>query len=124
MLAGMQLTVEALLATGAEVIIVRDNPKMYQDYRECLYFHSDCSRPRAEALAGLGNEQKIADAFHGRVRMLDFSDQLCSATECPAEVAGQILYQDEHHLTATYTATFWRSFADLLSRPDKAAMQH
>ena len=112
----LERAVGRLLASGARVVLIRDNPRQYAGFRDCLAgAEADtCGRPRREALEGYNVEEQIRAALPA-VTVMDFTDDLCSAAWCPAERDGRILYQDDHHLTATFAETFADRFAELLS---------
>lgn len=112
--AGLMRTVGALVRAGSRVVLIRDNPALEDDYRDCLAERRDCGRPRAAALDGIDDDAAVAAAFGGAVTLLDFTDRACDATTCRAEVDGRIIYQDQHHFTATWTGTLWRDFAAVL----------
>lgn len=117
--AGMQRTLTELVRAGTQVVLIRDNPVMEADYRECLSQRRDCGRERAAALRGVADDAAVLRALPEAVRLLDFSDTVCGTAVCPAELDGRIIYQDRHHFTASYTRTLWQHFAELLRQMDK-----
>lgn len=109
--ASMNSTYAKILATGAQVVAIRDNPKMFANYRDCLSTTNACSRPRHEALAGMASVPDLSD-----VVVLDFSDIVCDADDCPAMIGQEIIYQDRHHFTASFASTLWPAFSDLIGK--------
>ncbi|MGQ7791829.1 acyltransferase family protein [Faunimonas sp. B44] len=114
--AGLEKAVERLLASGARVVLIRDNPRQYAGFRDCLAGAEPdtCGRPRREAIEGYNVDEEVRAAFPA-VTVMDFTDDLCSSAWCPAERDGRILYQDDHHLTASFAETFANRFSELLS---------
>jgi peptidoglycan/LPS O-acetylase OafA/YrhL len=112
--AAYQMMFKDLRAIGTNVLVIRDNPRMLKSYKDCLSTRNDCGRNRSDAIRGMGLPP-IDDSY---VHLLDFTDQLCSETRCPAMKDGRIAYLDDHHLTATVTRTFWRNFMERLIATD------
>ena len=49
------------------------------------------------------------------VRFVGMTDVICPTSTCQVvSRTGQIMYRDEHHLTAGYSATLWPELADRL----------
>jgi SGNH domain (fused to AT3 domains) len=49
------------------------------------------------------------------MRHVDRTDVICPRGRCQVVTrAGQIMYRDQHHLTAGYSATLWRSLSERL----------
>lgn len=102
------------LPSETHLISIRDNPQMFTDFMACLSYGDDCSRTRADALSGLVDDRRVAARAGRPVELLDFTDDACSATECAPLLNGEIIYQDHHHYTSSYTATFADEFAAIL----------
>lgn len=98
---------------GLPVVIIRDNPRMLDSYRSCLSYSDACGRTRDSALAGMDLSKEDIIANVGATQ-LDVNDRICSASWCPAMINGSIIYQDNHHLTASFAETFWPDFLNLL----------
>jgi hypothetical protein len=45
------------------------------------------------------------------VRIVDFTDELCSGSVCPPVIGGQVVYRDNNHLTASFARTLAPAFA-------------
>jgi hypothetical protein len=111
---GFRKTIARLLDAKVDVLVIRDVPRAGKDYRSCLLTRDDCERPRAAAFEAPAIDAEIAREFGGRVVLADFSDVFCSPTSCPVKRNGLIVYRDDHHLTASYAATFAPQMAQLL----------
>jgi peptidoglycan/LPS O-acetylase OafA/YrhL len=97
-----------------EIWVVRDNPRMQRDLSRCLSFSDLCGRPREEALRRLVDESNIV-VSNGRIEgLIDFTEILCTARYCPAILDGRIVYQDSHHLRASFTKSFSSEFKMVL----------
>ena len=110
---GARRTVETLVAVGTRVVELRDTPRMYASYKDCLSKGqwSACARPREEALSGMALPA-IESPLYSR---LDLSDVLCPAGTCSPAIGGVIAYRDSHHLTSGYAASLHGYFKPLLA---------
>lgn len=97
-----------LLKTGSHLLLIRDNPKMLPSYVDCLQSYGLCGRNRHDALNGMPVDEKMLTSHQHEISTLDFSNQVCDENFCSAENSGSIIYQDTHHLTATFTASMVR----------------
>lgn len=102
------------LPSETHLFSIRDNPQMFTDFMACLSYGDDCSRPRREALSGLVDDRHVAAGAGREIEVLDFTDHACSALECSPLLNGEIIYQDFHHYTSSYTSTFADEFASIL----------
>lgn len=109
---GMARTGEVLVAAGIRVVELRDTPRMYASYKDCLSAGewSACVRPRNDALAGMSSTPVDSPLYIE----LDLTDALCLAASCPAVIGGAIAYRDSNHLTASYAGSLYRHFVPLL----------
>jgi peptidoglycan/LPS O-acetylase OafA/YrhL len=92
---------------GVPVLAARDNPRF--DFSP-----PDCVAQRGRSVPECGVERAAVYApeppwawldVPPNVSFLDLSDQLCDAAHCPAEIGNVLVYMDDNHLTATYSAT-------------------
>jgi hypothetical protein len=94
---------------GIPVLAVRDNPRF--DFRP-----PDCVQEKGRGAPECGAERDAwypavpsyvaAPNVPPNVRFLDFSDLLCTPDgQCPAEIGNVLVYMDDNHLTATFTAS-------------------
>jgi peptidoglycan/LPS O-acetylase OafA/YrhL len=111
---GIRSTFQYLNSRGLNTVVLADVPHAAFNVPTCL------SRAAAHGWAMEGcllqrnvslyndvrhAEASAADNFSS-VRIVDFSDKLCSGTVCPPVIGGQIVYRDTDHLTATFARTF------------------
>jgi peptidoglycan/LPS O-acetylase OafA/YrhL len=101
-------------AVGIPVLALRDNPR---------FDHSipDCVQHRPEDVAGCGaNRTDIyapdppwtaLEDLPANVTFVDIADAVCDQQRCPPVIGNVLVYLDDNHLTATFTA----SMADLLA---------
>jgi hypothetical protein len=89
------------------VLAARDNPRF--DFSP-----PDCVAQRCRSVPECGVERAAVYApeppwawldVPPNVSFLDLSDQLCDAAHCPGEIGNVLVYMDDNHLTATYSAT-------------------
>jgi SGNH domain (fused to AT3 domains) len=112
---GLRLTIDRLLAARVAVVLVRDTPSQDMNYRDCLaYSDSTCGRPRADALSDWGAEKLVSEKYGDKITLLNFSDVLCTRTICPAMKGQQVIYRDNQHLAASFSASFWPQFSAVL----------
>lgn len=110
--AGLQRTLERLRAAGAPAVLLRDSPRPQRRALSCLYASPDpqvCARPRAQAWPSGDRDARVARA--AGIPVWDLGDTICPAGTCPVVVRvgerqrWQVVYRDEHHLTAGFVAT-------------------
>lgn len=96
---GIKRTTTTLQQAGIAIIEVRDTPQLYANLLDCLSVGdwTACTRPRAEALAGLPSPTPDWPVF-------DFTDVLCTPASCPATHDGALVYRDREHLTYSFPA--------------------
>lgn len=113
-------TIDRLQSVGITVAVVKDTPRIYVSYKSCLASGgSECGRDRREALKASDEFAEFILRQRAAVHQFDFSDEICDRYRCPAMRSGTILYQDEHHLTATYAETFWPVFSAYLTSKNR-----
>jgi hypothetical protein len=111
---GFRTIIRKLIAAGVNVLVIRDIPKANREYQSCLLTGLNCSVSRKQAFVDDPLDADVAREFGDRVTLVDFNDQICSASTCPIVSNGVIIYRDRGHLTATYAATFAPQMAELL----------
>jgi peptidoglycan/LPS O-acetylase OafA/YrhL len=107
---GARETFAALADLGAKVRFIRDTPHADYDMAGCLAQaewdgHTQCPGPLAGTALRPGvyaAEARTAQEF-GNVKMLDLSDRLCGPERCYLEAAGQVIYRDADHMTASFS---------------------
>ena len=110
----LERTARLLTSAGSRVVLIRDNPEVFETYRDCLTTSDYCARPRMDAIAGLSDDYRVAHEIGDGVQVLDFTDRLCSPDDCGAMIDDEIVYQDRHHLTANFTTKLAGEFSSLL----------
>jgi len=103
LLDGMRATWADITATGAEIIALKDTPRVPFEPGDCLAIEEDCFTDRASAEAP-DVEVEAAKGMDG-VRVVDMTDTICGSERCDAVVGNVIVYRDPGHMTATYSAT-------------------
>ena len=66
---------------------------------------SRCAEPRAVALPPDPQVEAARAPGDDRVRLLDLSDFMCTATLCPPVVGGALVLKDADHLTRAFSTT-------------------
>jgi peptidoglycan/LPS O-acetylase OafA/YrhL len=104
---------------GAEVVVIRDNPRATEETLACLESSETepdrCARPLEEALP---EYDLMVEAADGRpsVHVVDLTDQFCWDGVCHAAIGGVTVYRDPHHVTRTFAATLAPALAAELER--------
>ena len=112
---GTRRTLSAFQAAGVPVVVLRDTPWPDQQVPHCLgrsawaswwRGRQSCAfaqtNPPSELVERL--ERRAAAGVPG-VRYVEMTDQICTASPCRPERDGMVLYNDAHHLTATFSAS-------------------
>jgi hypothetical protein len=104
---------------GAQVVVIRDVPRMTAQTTACLEADEGapdrCARPMAQSVVGPDLMVEAAQGQPG-VHVVDLNDEICWDGTCKAAIGGVVVFQDEHHLTRTFSLTLAPALeADLLS---------
>lgn len=113
---GAAKVLRALSTSAAQVYVIRSAPtlpfagpacleprgKLYRD----LVGASHCTAPARTLEDGniYAALSAAAAPFHN-VRMIDLTGAICHMGTCRAEYKGMVVFQDSHHMTATFAAT-------------------
>lgn len=93
---------------GAEVIVLRDTPRMSEATTACVEANerdpARCERPVADALDGRDLMVEAAEGQRG-VHVADLNGAFCWEGTCKAAVGGVLAYRDSHHITRTMSLT-------------------
>ena len=94
-------------AAGIPVLAVRDNPRFSMSMPACIDMYArgapECDVPRADVY---GPNPPIARAdVPPNVSYLDLANALCGPVSCSPDVGNVLVYLDDNHLSATYSAT-------------------
>lgn len=99
--AGLDRVVEAVAASGTEVLLVRDNPRFREDMFACLEQRGEeCARPASDVLAAENPSLPLSD--DPRVSVVDLSPYLCPESLCLPAIGNVAVYMDDNHLSGTY----------------------
>jgi peptidoglycan/LPS O-acetylase OafA/YrhL len=116
---GMRSLLQYLDSLGLETIVLADVPRAGFNVPICLSRALAHGRPTQECILqrnlSLDGDVREAEANaaspFGNVRIVDFSDELCSGSVCPPVIGGQVVYRDNNHLTASFARTLAPEFA-------------
>jgi peptidoglycan/LPS O-acetylase OafA/YrhL len=101
--------IDRFVASGAQVLVIRDTPSHPAVVPDCVAETSDpaadCSAPRGSALEDDPLATAATNASRDHVGVLDVSDLMCDATRCYGVVGGVIAYFDYGHLTKAFSLT-------------------
>ncbi len=116
---GAERTFDRLSRVTPRVVVMEDVPWPNVDVPACLSEHLQdvdaCAFSRSDS-SGLDAALVAAEkAAPSGVRHVDMTDVICPTARCQVvSPTGQIMYRDEHHLTAGYSATLWKSVDERL----------
>lgn len=108
---GLRRTYSLLSSAGVNTVVIRGTPRPGFDVPACLSraassapFKRRCDYDRAESL----HPPAIAaqnDAARGldHIAFVDVNDRVCPTARCSVVQRGNIVFQDDGHLTATYS---------------------
>ena len=118
--AGAARTFDRLRRATDRVVVMEDVPWPVADVPSCLSEHrrdvEACAFSRSDR-SGMDAALVAAEksAAPDAVRFLGMTDAICPEETCQVvSSTGQIMYRDEHHLTAGYSATLWPELSDRL----------
>jgi peptidoglycan/LPS O-acetylase OafA/YrhL len=111
---GLRRTLRRLLAAGTAVAVLRSTPYIDKDYQGCLMRGGDCARPRDAAVPAPPLDADLMREFGDKLRIIDFSDEICTGQVCPPIRNGLVAYRDSTHISYIYARTFAPKIAALL----------
>ena len=105
---GMSTVWSELIAAGASVIAIRDNPLPDQagvySVPQCLERNekdpNQCSFAREAAL--VADPQQAAAEYTPGAHLVDLTALFCGPSVCPPVIGGAVVYTDGQHLTKTF----------------------
>jgi len=116
--AGMAAAWTQIMASGTQVIALRDTPNPSRagidDIPGCVAESDDISDCSFDRRAALPNEPQAVAAEATGATLLKLSEYFCDKTECPAVVGGVLVYQNITHVTTTFMLTLTPYLNDLL----------
>ncbi len=120
---GLQQLATKLTASGAQLVVLRDTPRPGIVVPTCLErmrfapwrTGNTCDVARALAVPSepWQSEQQALAGIDG-AQAVDLNDLFCSASICPAERAGRVVYADSNHMAASFAATLGAAVAERL----------
>jgi peptidoglycan/LPS O-acetylase OafA/YrhL len=119
---GLRRTYSRLSSAGIKTIAIRGTPRTGFDVPACLSrraaglpFAKSCSYDRDQALmpAAIAAQNNAARGLS--VRFVDMNDQICAARRCDVVRNGIVVFTDDNHLTATFSASISVMLGERLS---------
>lgn len=95
-----------ITATGAQLLVIRDNPKPSSDFLNCIKANpksaaTTCARDRASALTPNDPMPAAVQGMAG-VKTANFTDAYCGAKTCSPVIDGITVYRDHSHISADW----------------------
>ncbi|MEO8528406.1 MAG: acyltransferase family protein [Pseudolysinimonas sp.] len=93
---------------GAEVVVLRDVPRMLDSTMACLESNEadpePCDVPAAESYLPV---DLMVEAAKGQehVSVIDLTEYFCWSGTCKAAIGGVVVFRDTHHVTRTFAFT-------------------
>jgi peptidoglycan/LPS O-acetylase OafA/YrhL len=107
--AGMNAYWQQLEGHGISVIAIRESPDVGVNMPECVSKYPDapsrCAVRKSKAVKPDVPTVYATRAASGAVPLVNMNSLICGPDKCPAVVGNVLVYQDNHHLTSTYTLT-------------------
>jgi hypothetical protein len=100
------IAAKRIVATGAQLLVIRDNPKPASGFRACIREHlktaaTDCARLRTDALTPNDPMPAAVSGLHG-VKVVDFTDAFCGPKLCSPLIDGIVVYKDFSHMSTDW----------------------
>jgi len=112
LLGGIEQTVDRLTELGAEVVLIRDNPRFDEDMFDCVAESAGAAEECVHAVEDvLARRNPAARLERADVRVVDLTDYLCPDGLCLPVIGGVVVYLDDNHLTGTYAGTLAEALA-------------
>jgi hypothetical protein len=111
--AGFVARWQQLAQLGIPVLAIRDNPRFDRSMPDCVQSAGTatdtpaadpCGVDRAAVYASVPPWAHLPDV-PPNVRFLDIADRVCGPDRCPAVIGNVLVYLDDNHLTASYSAS-------------------
>jgi peptidoglycan/LPS O-acetylase OafA/YrhL len=108
---------------GIEVVAIRESPIVGITIPECLSRNhgapKNCTVPTGHAIRPRPPVEVASRAMGGQVPVIDMNSLICAKKTCPPVIGNVLVYQDSHHLTATYATTLTSYLATKLGKASK-----
>jgi hypothetical protein len=105
--AALQLTVDALTATGITPVLMEDTPYPGQDVPTCLsrhYTNVQLCNPIISSAYRDDIHQMLQDFDAAKVHVLWTRQWFCTEAGCPTVVGNILVYRDDNHMTVTFAS--------------------
>ncbi|HEX6313765.1 MAG TPA: acyltransferase family protein [Gemmatimonadaceae bacterium] len=109
---GLRRTYERLSNAGVPVVAMRGTPRTWFDVPSCLsrraarlFMARECSYDRSRSLSPLAVAAQNRAAQGLGVAFVDMNDRICPAPRCAAHQGDIVIFTDDNHLTATFSAS-------------------
>jgi peptidoglycan/LPS O-acetylase OafA/YrhL len=104
---GMETSIKALAASGAQVDFLEDTPYPASSVPNCLAQNPNsiqkCTlNPKVDMLTSIQRQNEIEGATAGGAHVIDPTPWFCAASICPTVVGNTLVYIDSSHISATY----------------------
>jgi SGNH domain (fused to AT3 domains) len=110
----------AAMPSGSAVDVLADTPTLNADVPTCLKAHrtriSACETARSKAIDAGHNRAEKAAADKAGATFVTLNGVVCSYDPCPVVAGNVVMWRDQQHLTATFSALLAPSFAAMASR--------
>jgi peptidoglycan/LPS O-acetylase OafA/YrhL len=115
-------TMNALKPSGAKVELIQDVPVPAYDVPSCVAQHinkvTSCTFSTGKAYSFPSRHRELAtDAAKAGYPVIDPESWICTDKTCPAVVGNLLVYRDDTHLTATFSAWLAPRVMPLLTAP-------
>ena len=109
---GLRRTYGVVTGAGINTVVIRDTPETPFDVPTCLSrraarapFARACDYDRASSLrpSAIAAQTDAARGL-GRLAFVDMTDRVCATPRCPVMQRGRIVFRDDDHLTANFSA--------------------
>lgn len=100
---GLSKLWQELVNSGNRIIAIKDSPNPGQNNVACLLTGADCEFERSSGLKF--DPQLEAAASSPTVRLLNFDNVYCEASQCLPVIGNAVVYRDDNHLTDTFART-------------------
>jgi peptidoglycan/LPS O-acetylase OafA/YrhL len=112
---------------GIQMVAIRESPIVGITIPECISRNNgataNCVVPTKKAIRPNPPMEVAAQAMSGKVPVIDMNSLICAKDFCNPVVGNVLVYQDSHHLTATYAQTLTSYLETKLDAANKLLSQ-
>jgi peptidoglycan/LPS O-acetylase OafA/YrhL len=112
---------------GIQVVAIRESPIIGITVPECISRNNGatakCAVPAKKAIRPSPPVEVASAAMGGKVPVIDMNSLICAKKICNPVVGNVLVYQDGHHLTATYATTLTSYLETKLDAANKLLSQ-